>query len=123
MDVFAVDYRADENAVVVRATGELDSTTAPELVSCLKTALALASRHPTGLLIVDLRPVTYFGSAGLNALLACHSDGLDTGTSVRLVADHDEVLRPLQVTKLDTVLPVYPNVEEAAGGHGSEKRP
>jgi anti-sigma B factor antagonist len=114
MDVFAADHRLDDAAVVVRAQGDIDSTTVPELVSALETGLALASRHPARLLVVDLCAVTYFGSAGLNALLACHSEGQAAGTSVHLVAAHDEVMRPLQVTKLDAVLPVYPNMEAAA---------
>lgn len=39
--------------------------------------------------------------------------GKDTGTAVRLVADHDQVLRPIQVTEPDRILEVYPTQPEA----------
>ncbi|HUO36411.1 MAG TPA: STAS domain-containing protein [Mycobacterium sp.] len=123
MDAFAIERRVDDDAVVVRARGEIDSTTAADLSACLKAGLALASHHSARLLIVDLRAVTYFGSAGLNALLACHSEGNAAGTSVHLIAAHDQVIRPLQVTKLDTVLRVYPSPREAARPRRPETQP
>lgn len=57
--------------------------------------------------------MTFFGSAALNAVLNCHEAGKENGTRVRLVADHDHVLRPIQVTELDRVLEIYPSLSEA----------
>ena len=46
-------------------------------------------------------------------MLECHDHGKEAGTSVRLVADHDQVLRPIEVTELDRILDIYPTLSEA----------
>jgi anti-anti-sigma factor len=60
--------------------------------------------------------VTYFGSAGLNAVLGCYERGLAEGVSVRLVASNAEVIMPIEVTKLDKVLKPYETVMDALDG-------
>ena len=111
--LLAVDHESREDAVLVRVKGEVDSSTVDELTPHLTAALQLAAKHPARLVIVDLQPVTFFGSAALNAVLDCHEGGKETGTSVRLVADNDHVLRPIQVTELDRILDVYPTLSDA----------
>ena len=101
MDPLAVEHAAREDAVVVRVEGDVDSTSVGELIEHLAAALELAAAHPARLVVVDLKPVTFFGSAGLNAVLDCHERGNAAGTSVRMVADHLPVLRPIKVTELD----------------------
>ena len=53
--------------------------------------------------------MTYFGSAGLNAVLGCYERGLSDGVSVRVVASNAEVIMPIEVTKLDKVLQALPD--------------
>ena len=113
MELLAVDHEAREDAVLVRVKGDVDSSTVDELAAHLTAALKLAATHPARLVIVDLQPVTFFGSAALNAVLNCHEEGKATGTSVRLVADHDHVLRPIEVTELDRILEIYPTLSDA----------
>jgi anti-sigma B factor antagonist len=113
MELLAVDHEAREDAVLVRVTGDVDSSTVDQLTSHLVAALQVAAKHPARLVIVDLQPVTFFGSAALNAVLDCHERGNETDTSVRLVADNDQVLRPIQVTELDRILEVYPTLSDA----------
>ena len=88
MELLVVDSEVRPEAVLVHAKGEIDSSTAGELRSQLEAALQQAESQESRLLIVDLQGVTYFGSAGLNAVLDCHKQGLRAGTSVRLVADN-----------------------------------
>ena len=88
MELLVVDSEVRPEAVLVHATGEIDSSTAGELRSQLEAALQQAESQESRLLIIDLQGVTYFGSAGLNAVLDCHKQGLRAGTSVRLVADN-----------------------------------
>ncbi len=111
--MLAVDCEPREEAVLVRVQGEVDSSTVDELAPRLAEALRLAGSHPSRLVVLDLQPVTFFGSAAINAVLDCHEDGKEAGTAVRLVADHDQVLRPIQVTELDRVLDVYPTLSAA----------
>lgn len=123
MELLVVDREVRPEAVVVTAKGEVDSSTAGELVSHLNAALKEASTHAARLLVVDLQGLTYFGSSGLNAVLDCHRQGLDAGTSVRLVADSGVVVRPIEVTNLDSVLELYPAFSDALQGGTSEKEP
>ncbi len=119
MELLVVDSEVRPEAVLVHAKGEIDSSTAGELRSQLEAALRQAGAQQSRLLIVDLQYVTYFGSAGLNAVLDCHKQGLRAGTSVRLVADNDLVVRPIEVTNLDTLLELYPTLPDALEGRDS----
>jgi anti-anti-sigma factor len=116
MELLVVDRDVRPEAVVVRAKGEVDSSTASEFTARLTAALQEAATQASRLLIIDLQALTYFGSAGLNAVLDCHRQGLKAGTSVRLVADNGLVVRPIQVTNLDSVLKLYPTLSEALEG-------
>ncbi|MFZ1179895.1 MAG: STAS domain-containing protein [Mycobacterium sp.] len=113
MELLAVEHEAQEDAVLVRVKGDVDSSNVDELTAHLTAALKLAATHPARLVVVDLQPVTFFGSAALNAVLECHEKAKETGTSVRLVADHAQVLRPIQVTELDTILDICPTLSDA----------
>jgi anti-sigma B factor antagonist len=113
MELLTVEHEAGADAVVVRAKGDVDSCTVGDLSVHLTAALELAATHPTRLVVVDLQPVTFFGSAGLNAVLDCHEQGKASGTSVRLVADHGPVLQPIEVTELDRILDIYPTFTDA----------
>jgi len=119
MELLVVDSEVRPEAVVVRASGEIDSSTAAELRSQLESALEQAGAHDSRLLIVDLNDVTYFGSAGLNAVLDVHEHGLRAGTSVRLVADNGLVVRPIEVTNLDSRLDLYSTFPDALEGRDS----
>lgn len=99
--------------MLVRVKGDVDSSTVGELSAHLTSALELAGAHPVRPVVIDLHAVDFFGSAALNAVLDCHEGGKAGGTSVRLVADHDQVLRPIQVTELDRVFDIYPTVSAA----------
>ncbi len=116
MELLTVDSEIRPEAVLVRVTGEIDSSTAGELRSQLEASLLQANTHESRLLIVDLQGVTYFGSAGLNAVLDCYKQGLRAGTSVRLVADNDLVVRPIEVTNLDALLELYSTLPDALEG-------
>ena len=102
-----------DGAVVVHANGEVDSRTVDLLSEALAAAVAEAAACPPRLLVVELDGVTYFGSAGLNALLNCTEKARAEGVAVRVVATGAEVLRPIEVTRINTVLPPYRSVSEA----------
>ncbi|MGA9493612.1 MAG: STAS domain-containing protein [Mycobacterium sp.] len=119
MELLVVDSEVRPEAVLVHAKGEIDSSTAGKLRSELEAALRQAEAHQSRLLVVDLQYVTYFGSAGLNAVLDCHKQGLRAATSVRLVADNDLVVRPIEVTNLDALLELYPTLADALEGRDS----
>ena len=117
-----VDYEVRQSAVVVQAQGEVDSSTVGNLTAQLQAALQEAAAQAGRPLVIDLQAVTYFGSAGLNAVLDCHRRGVKTGTPVRLVADNGLVVRPIEVTNLDSVLDLYPTLPDALHGRDTEQR-
>src|ERR1700736_4182768 len=119
MELLVIDSEVRPEAVLVRATGEIDSSTAGELRSQLQSALQEAESQESRLLILDLQGVTYFGSAGLNAVLDCHKQGLQARTAVRLVADNGLGVRPGEVTNLSSLLDLYPTLPEALEGRDS----
>jgi anti-anti-sigma factor len=121
MELLVVDSEIRPDAVLVHVGGEIDSSTAGDLRSQLESALHQAGGQDSRLLIIDLQDVTYFGSAGLNAVLDCHKQGLRAGTSVRLVADNELVVRPIEVTNLDSLLDLYPSLPDALEGRESEQ--
>jgi anti-anti-sigma factor len=102
-----------EAAVVVSVGGEIDSGTVDTLISHLDAALQAASEHPARLLVLEMSDVTYFGSAGLNAVLGGYEKGRSDGVAVRLVASNAEVMIPIEVTRLDNVLRPFRTVSEA----------
>lgn len=113
MNLLRVAQDRADDAVIVRAEGDVDLSSVHVLADGLSAGLLLALTHPARLLVGDLRGVTYFGSAGLNAVLECHEQGAERGVAVRYVAADARVLRPIEVTNLDTILDLYPTLERA----------
>lgn len=103
-------------AVILSASGEIDTSTVEMLVTHLDAALDAAADHPTRVLVLVLADVTYFGNAALNAVLGCYERGVSDGVSVRLVASSAEVVMPIEVTQLDNVLRPYQTVTDALDG-------
>jgi anti-sigma B factor antagonist len=108
-----IAQEARDGAVIVYVSGEVDTGTVQRLAAALQAATADALAHPSRALVVELNEVTYFGSAGLNALLDSVETGGGRGVTVRVVAANAEVTRPIEVTKLDDVLRPYPTVADA----------
>jgi anti-sigma B factor antagonist len=100
--------RFDDRAIIVRAVGEVDLVTAPELKCSLRMACTLVS--PPKLVVADLSEVEFLGSAGLAVLVELHELGQARRTPLRIVASTPAVLRPLQITGLDQVLDVVDSV-------------
>jgi anti-anti-sigma factor len=121
MDLLVVDAEVRPEAVVVRVKGEVDTSTVGGFISQLDAALQQAGTQASRLLIIDLQAVTYFGSAGLNAVLDCHQTGAQAKISVRLVADNGLVVRPIEVTNLDSVLELYPTLPDALQGRDTKQ--
>jgi anti-sigma B factor antagonist len=94
----------------VVAKGEIDMSSAPALQSVLDRAL----RHPScQTLIADLRGVQFLGARGIAVLLAIRLDADNHHVRLAVVADHQAVLRPLQITATTDQFTLYPTVAEA----------
>ncbi|MGE2734594.1 STAS domain-containing protein [Mycolicibacterium vaccae] len=113
MGLLDVRCEITDGVAMVSVEGEVDSGTVDVLLRGLDDGISLAAGTPERLLIIDLDKVTYFGSAGLNAVVGAHERGVAEDVAVRVVATNAEVLRPLEITKLDQVLATYGSVSSA----------
>jgi anti-sigma B factor antagonist len=82
--------------VVASVTGELDAASNPLLQQSLLRALRRADRE----LVLDLSGVTFFGSAGVTALVWVSQHPEAAGKHVRVVATSRIVTGPLELTGL-----------------------
>ncbi len=107
-------------AVVVRAVGEIDLASAPDLAAALRTGcVAVCRPHP---LVVDLTEVRFLSAAGLAVLATTERQCCERGVPLRVVATHRGVLRPLRITGMDALLDVRSSLAEAIGPGGTPPR-
>ena len=64
-------------------------------------------------LIFDLSRVTHMDSTGIGVLAYCFGTLNRCGGEMRVAGTTGKVLHLLQITRLDTVLPLYPTVDAA----------
>jgi anti-anti-sigma factor len=109
-DSFDVTVEVEQRgtAVVLHVAGELDLLTTPRLTAAC--SLALESRPPV--LVLDLTGVTFLASVAMSAIVATHHAAGDQ-TKVRVVGGSRDILRPITVTGLDSLLSVYPALPAA----------
>jgi anti-sigma B factor antagonist len=93
-------------AVVVFVSGELDLASAPRLQEALAELAA-------DTVVVDLSECTFLDSAGMGVLLASARGLSDSGRSLRVAAANPHILRVLEITAVDTLIAVHPDVEAA----------
>ncbi|MPR00056.1 anti-sigma factor antagonist [Modestobacter sp. I12A-02628] len=94
---FSVELRhPDDGDVVAAVAGELDAATNP----ALQQALLRALREAREVLTVDLEGVTFFGSAGVTALVWLSQHPEAHGKHVRVIATSRVVTGPLELTGL-----------------------
>ena len=99
-DLVTFDVSVAGASAVVRAVGEIDSTTAPLLDQHLVALLDTDVRELT----VDLGGVTFLDSAGLCALATAHRRAVRQDVRLRVLAGSRAVIRPLQITGLWALL-------------------
>lgn len=102
--------------VVVAVNGEVDISTVPRLRAAVHEAVGRLDGRP---LVVDLTGVEFLGSAGLHVLAetAAEAGRRDGPSPLRVaVRDGGPVMRPIELSGLDTILRVYPSVEDALTG-------
>lgn len=109
-----VSFRDVENVQVVSVDGEIDTLTTPQLQEAINDSFERAAGRAV---VIDLTAVTFLGSAGLAALAEAASRTGQGHEPLRVVAGNHAVLRPIQVTGLDTVLAMCRTVDEALGHH------
>jgi anti-anti-sigma factor len=95
-----------EGTIVVRIIGDLDLATSPRVDDTLSSA---AAAH----VVIDLAGCTFLDSSGVRVLVEAVRDAPERGRRVSLVATDTGIRRVLEITGVDTMVPVHSSVEEA----------
>jgi anti-sigma B factor antagonist len=89
--------RCSDDGAVVAMRGELDVAAVPKLQAVLDVALSKTCR-----LTLDLRDLTFMGSAGLAALASAHQRVGQIKEAIVLYRPSPMVVRLLEITSLDS---------------------
>ena len=73
--------------------------------------------------IVDLSGVDYIDSTGMGSITFCFTRVSQTGGGLRVAGPTDRVRQLFKMTRLDTVLPIYPTVQAASEGFTIPSKP
>lgn len=109
----------DGALALLTVTGEIDFTTAPDLRD---RALEL-SRQGSHHLILDLAPVGFCDSSGLNALIGILRCAKETGGSLALAAVPDRLSRLLDLTGVSQLMPAHADAAAAMSAHSATHGP
>lgn len=98
--------RPDGGEGVLRLRGPLTTENLSEFQNAVRRETA-----PT--MILDLSEVPYIDSAGLGSLVAAYTSGHKRGRRLVLTGVNDRILKILQVTRMEHLFLMFPNVWEA----------
>jgi len=95
--------------VVIALPEEIDITNSPRL---RETLLAVISRRPA-VLVADMGATTFCDSSGMHAIVTAYRQAVGSGTDLRLVIRHPATRRVLELSGVDTVISIYPDLPAA----------
>jgi anti-sigma B factor antagonist len=111
---FEVSCEAIGGARVVRVSGELDIDTHE------KFADQLVREAEQGAVVVDLTACEFIDSTGIRALLlGIRAAGGEDVARIAIAGPNQQVRRILEMTGLDTAVPVHASVDDAVAAVGS----
>jgi anti-sigma B factor antagonist len=108
-EALTCDVSFEENACVIRVTGDIDITTAEWLRTRL---LELADEGHVNQVLAFEGDV-FLDSAGLGAVVSIRRRLQVLGGALVLACSNDLVLRLLRLTSLDKVVAIHPSAQEA----------
>ena len=99
----------DDGVHVLRADGGINGDNAEQLIDDVVKVIDRGARK----IIVDCSDLKVISSAGLATLLMLHSRGRTHGAEVKVAAVNGLVAQVLQITRLNVVLSIHPDVNRA----------
>jgi len=115
MDLEITDADAAGDWTVVRASGELDVATAPQLRERLTT---LIDDGGATRVVVDLEDVDFVDSTGLGVLVGALRRAREGGGEVRLVCTNHRILKVFEATGLHEVFTIGATLDDVVAPEG-----
>jgi anti-sigma B factor antagonist len=97
-----IDTEKTAGGITIKATGEVDLYTSPELRKEILKAIPSSG----GELAIDLSDVTYIDSSGVATLVEALRGANQQGTTFALVSPSQAVKQVLELARLDSVFEV-----------------
>jgi len=107
---FTSSTRGD--ATVVRVEGQLTVGNRHELKAVIQDALEAGARK----FVLDCSQADYIDSSGLGALVTIAKRVREAGGVIRLAGLNDDLRSLFELTKLDTLFAIHPDLEQALTG-------
>ena len=104
------DYaEMDKDVLIVRADGALNAESADDFIKQLTGFID----NGLSRIIVDCSKLEYISSYGLGVLVRLHAKLAKRGGDVKLASVPGLIEQVLQVTRLNTLFSIYPDVSQA----------
>lgn len=113
-----IEVTSVSRAKTIVLTGEADLQGAPEI----EAALQDASAGEPGLIVIDLRNLTFIDSSCLHALVRGHELCRAYGHELSVIPGPANIQRLFELTGMDEILPfcdAEPSLESSSGDSGS----
>jgi anti-anti-sigma factor len=106
--------RHPSTVTVAHVSGDVDLASADVFRDGLAESVASGDAF-----VLDLDGVTFMGSLGFSVLVETHHETERRNIKWAIVAGSSPITRPLRITGLEQVLPIYPTVPDALAALGS----
>lgn len=102
--------------LIIALTGELMGG---EESRIFQDRITRAIQEETVSVVVDMADVKWINSSGLGIMMASLTTLRGSGGDLKLANVSERVRRPIEVTKLDTVIRMFGSIDEAVKSYGS----
>jgi len=105
-----ITEKIQDSALVLKMNGELMGGPDAEV---FRKIIDKAIKDENVFIIADMTHVSWMNSSGLGMLIAALTSLRSSGGDLYLVHLSDRLRRPIQITKLDSVIREFPTVQDA----------
>lgn len=102
-------HEIDNDVLIISADGGIDKQTSKEFVNEILKLIEGGVKK----IIVDCGKLTYISSWGIGVLLHLHKRAKTAGAEVKIADVHSRIVDVLNVTHLNKVFGIYPDVNRA----------
>jgi anti-sigma B factor antagonist len=106
---YQIEVERGNGRAVIRVSGEFDLAA----TEAVENALLSVEADANGVIVLDLRGVTFLDSTGLRAITSADHRAREAGHELRIVRGPEQVQKLLYVTGMDKILPLVDDPEES----------